>query len=181
MSKNCSCNNCRRTCSCSSINPCVLLVEPCNPCPPSCQTISYCVPAQPCAPPSCSSTSSSWTCPQYVIYTSVLGGNNSPVALTNTLVNSYNMFTFVPTAALSVTLPVISSLNNSGKKFITLINASSQTITIFANTTSSTDSDSINGTGSVVTYSLGGNQSAILYSLSGISSGSGGSMWSLTN
>jgi hypothetical protein len=157
-----------------------LLVEPCNPCPPKSQTISYCVPAKSCPLPCVPTNSSNWTCPQYVIYGSVLGGNNSPVELTNTLVNSYNMFTFAAPNELFVTLPVISSLNNYGKKFITIINTSSSVITIFANTTTNTNTDSINGY-SLTRGIVNGNTSATLYSLPGISSGSGGSMWALTN
>jgi hypothetical protein len=185
MSK-CSCKKCKTNVCCETIcDPCVLLVEPCNPCPS--KQVTYCVPNPPCYPycpppcgpcppyPSPCAPTTNWTCPQYVVYTSTLGGSGGTVTLTNTMVNSYNMFVFNNTSVndLTVVLPLISTLNNYNKKFVTITNMASTTITLTPNS-----SDSISG---LSTVTLEANKSAVLYTLPGISSGLGGSVWSLSN
>ena len=195
MPKKCSCKKCTTTNSCTNSNSCAnsccyeitcadsscnLLVEPCNPCPPQQQTISYCVPTPPCPPcPTYSfcapNNTSDWLCPQYVINTSTLGGNGGIVNLTNTQVNSYNMFIFnnTSTNTLTVNLPLISTLSNGGKKTINITNMASSTITL-----QPASSDTLCA---LTTYSLDANKSAILYSLVGIASGLGGTVWALTH
>lgn len=180
MSKNCKCKKCVTYC-CEEVvynDPCVLLTEPCNPCPP--KQITYCVPNPPCQPP-CPPYPCPTPCPpsavnpQYVIYTSILGGNGGDITLTNTQVNFYNMFAFNNKSAnaLTVTLPLISTLNNGGKKYINI--TSHTTLTLKA-ANNGTNEDSLSG---LTTFTLDANKSVALYSLPGISSGKNGNVWSL--
>jgi len=177
MSTNCSCKNCCNPCynPCNPCNdPCVLLVEPCNPCPPCPQTISYCVPAPPCpqpCPQPCAPSNS--LCPQYVVYNQILPSTTT--SLTGAQVNSYNMFVFntgsIPT---SVSLPVISTLNNGGKKIITITNTTTYSAGIVTITPGA--GDSLNG---AVSYSIDQYKSVTLTSLVGITASGGGTVWAV--
>jgi hypothetical protein len=171
MSGNCSCKKCCNPCydpcnPCPPCDPCVLLVEPCNPCPPKCQTISYCVPSQSCPTVCPPSGSNIWLCPQYVVYTAKLA--STVTALTAAQVNSYNMFVFG--GATAITLPVVSTLNNGGKKTITLTNPTTSDVTVTAGAT-----DDINGNTAAVTISS--KTSLTLTSIVGMVGTSTGTTW----
>lgn len=184
MSKNCKCKKCVTYC-CEEIvcnDPCVLLTEPCNPCPP--KQVTYCVPnppcPQPCPPYPCPPYPCPTPCPpsavnpQYVIYPSTI---TATTTLTNAIVNNNNMFVINGgTTTITITLPLISTLNNCNKKCINITNFSSISINLAPAST-----DSLAGATAGTSYTLEGNKSAILYSLPGIASGAGGNTWALTH
>ena len=180
MSENCNCKKCsEKTICCETktvcyeqkcVNPCLLLNEPCNPCPPQVKTVCFPSPYDPCNPcppyppyPPCPPypcpPKNNELCPQYVVNNVVI---NTDVTLTSQQVNSYNYFVF-GTSGITVTLPAISTLNNQGRKNINLVNLSNGSITVVPG-----GSDSLNGLGSV---NIDANKTLILSSLPLVSTG----------
>jgi hypothetical protein len=183
MSKNCNCKKCcGKTVCCETttvcyeqqcVNPCLLLNEPCNPCPPQVKTVCFPSPYDPCNPcpcppypcppyPPCPPKNDS-LCPQYIVNNKVIVDD---VTLTSQQVNNYNYFVCNPSSSspeMTVTLPAISTLNNQGRKNIYLVNLSGFSITVVPG-----GSDSLNGLGVV---NIDANKTLILSSLPLVSTG----------
>jgi hypothetical protein len=146
----CKCEDCCKT---KCVNTCLLLSEPCNPCPP--KVMTYCVPApydpcnpcNPCDPCNPCPPDKSSTNPKNVIYPNILGSGGGALnpALTATQTNSYNYFIFNPSNdTLVVNLPAISSLNNGGQKNVHFVNISAYSMTVNSATSDGSQVDTIN-------------------------------------
>lgn len=153
MSKNCNCKKCcEKTVCCETTtvcyeqkcpNPCLLLNEPCNPCPPQVKTVCFPSPYDPCnpcppypCPPYPCPPKNNDLYPQYVVNNVVI---NVDTILTAQQVNNYNYF-IIGTPGITITLPAISTLNNQGRKNIYLVNMSDDDVNVVAG-----GSDSLNG------------------------------------
>jgi hypothetical protein len=150
----------------------MILNEPCNPCPP--KVITYCVPApydpcNPCPPyPQPCPPINTDVNPQYIVSNSIIT-TGSNVTLATNLVNCNNFIIFNPTTTMTITLPSIASLNNNGKKSLSLVNLSSYELSVIPN-----DNDSLNG---LATATIVANDTLVLHSMKGIEVNGKSSTW----